>query len=448
MMTKMMKNNLLVLVVLVGLSQLLMACSGDDYQHFDDYDPDDQNGDTTSVEEKPKYLWIDASANFKRFSHKDSIDHYLDKAKDAGFNKIVVDVRPIAGDVLYNSSIVKELTSWQGYTRDNSWDYLQTFIDKGHQRDLQVYASMNVFVGGHNSYDKGVVYRDSEMGGYTTILNRPEGMVDITNVSDKYGMFFNPAREEVQRYCLSLIEEVVKNYPIDGLILDRVRFDGLNSDFSQYSRSKFEAYIQQDISNYPGDIFSWTRQDGEPQRNYGDLYPKWLEWRAKVVYDFFEQARTAVKDIDSDVDFGTYTGAWYPTYYEVGANWASQNYNPQNGDYTNWMFTDSYKDYGYAGLLDVYMAGVYFSDVYGSGWYTVEGGLNNAQQVTKGDVPVTSSLYVDVYDEAPADMTQAVELSLKEAHGLMVFDIVHLIKYNYWEEVKTGIDNATEQESQ
>ena len=42
--------------------------------------------------EKPKYLWMCIDANFERFSHKDSICYYLDKAKETGFNQIVVDV--------------------------------------------------------------------------------------------------------------------------------------------------------------------------------------------------------------------------------------------------------------------------------------------------------------------------------------------------------------------
>ena len=51
--------------------------------------------------EKPKYLWFDAEANFERFSSKDSISYYLEKAKDVGFNQVVVDVKPIYGEVLY-----------------------------------------------------------------------------------------------------------------------------------------------------------------------------------------------------------------------------------------------------------------------------------------------------------------------------------------------------------
>jgi hypothetical protein len=75
--------------------------------------------------EKPKYLWFDAEANFERFSRKDSICYYLDKTKETGFNRIVVDVRPIYGEVLYKkTTMMTQLTTVNGYTRTIAWDYL------------------------------------------------------------------------------------------------------------------------------------------------------------------------------------------------------------------------------------------------------------------------------------------------------------------------------------
>ena len=78
--------------------------------------------------EKPKYLWFDAEANFERFSSKDSISYYLEKAKDVGFNQVVVDVKPIYGEVLYKSKILPPLTTVHNKVIERDWDYLQYFI--------------------------------------------------------------------------------------------------------------------------------------------------------------------------------------------------------------------------------------------------------------------------------------------------------------------------------
>lgn len=53
----------------------------------------------------------------------------------------------------------------------------------------------------------------------------------------------NPINEEFQTHILNVLKDLVKRYPdLDGLMLDRVRYDGITADFSDLSRQKFEAY--------------------------------------------------------------------------------------------------------------------------------------------------------------------------------------------------------------
>lgn len=56
-------------------------------------------------------LWFDAEANFQRFSTQAGIIAMLDKTQEAGFNKIVVDVKPVEGDVLYKSEFMTQATT-------------------------------------------------------------------------------------------------------------------------------------------------------------------------------------------------------------------------------------------------------------------------------------------------------------------------------------------------
>ena len=64
-------------------------------------------GTSTTTTEKPRYVWIDAAANFSEYANsKDNIRRDLTKAKNAGFTDVVVDVRPSMGDVLYATSYV------------------------------------------------------------------------------------------------------------------------------------------------------------------------------------------------------------------------------------------------------------------------------------------------------------------------------------------------------
>jgi len=74
-----------------------------------DPDPDPQPG-----VEKPRFIWVDAAANFPDFANsKENILRDLTKAKEAGFTDIVVDVRPTTGDVLFRTSVVDQV-EWLG----------------------------------------------------------------------------------------------------------------------------------------------------------------------------------------------------------------------------------------------------------------------------------------------------------------------------------------------
>ena len=96
------------------------------------------------IKKKPALMWIDAEANFERFSHKDSIDYYLEKIKSLGFTHAVVDIRPITGEVLYKSEYAPQMKEWKG-AKAGDFDYLGYFIKKGHELGLEIHASLNVF---------------------------------------------------------------------------------------------------------------------------------------------------------------------------------------------------------------------------------------------------------------------------------------------------------------
>jgi uncharacterized lipoprotein YddW (UPF0748 family) len=106
------------------------------------------SADSKNAIEKEKMIWLDANGNFQRFGAKADIIHYLDKIKETGFNKIVVDVRPVTGYALYKSNILPPLTKVGDVTISRDWDYLQFFIDEARKRGMKVAVSVTVFTGG------------------------------------------------------------------------------------------------------------------------------------------------------------------------------------------------------------------------------------------------------------------------------------------------------------
>ncbi|MCK4641644.1 MAG: family 10 glycosylhydrolase [Candidatus Marinimicrobia bacterium] len=411
---------------------------------------------------KPAYLWIDASANFEHLSTEDSIKVVMKKIRDAGVTAIIVDLKPISGEVIYSSKIADQALEWKGFTRDADFDYPAIMIREARKRRLKVYAAMNVFSEGWKSQNRGIIYTTHPE--WQTMLNAPGGIVPTTEYRAGYSAFVNPALPDVQDYELSLMEEILTIYKFDGIILDRVRYDNIKSDFTDYSKQEFERYLGYEVANWPRDIYFWKlSQMGRWEMEVGVHFKEWLTWRTKVIYDFLNRAREQVKTINPKLQFASYVGAWYPTYYELGVNWASREYDPSE---TYAWASAEYKQYGYAELLDFLLTGCYFyhltyeemqAEYDGTTDFiqraglkklldpinTVEGSAQMSMNVTMGKIPVYGSIYVQKYidREDPLQFEKAIRMCIDKTGGVMIFDLIHIIDFDWWDELKNGLKN-------
>ncbi len=446
-------------LLLLSFLFLIINCSGDDLpdEGYDFPDPPAQNID------KPRYLWIDAAANFSDFANdRSKIVRDLKLAKDAGFTDVVVDIRPSSGDILYQSTVPGiEKVTWLGawvngsYSRVErvaTWDYLQAFIDEGHALGLKVHGGFNTMVGGAKSAlgTQGILYRDNTKKGWATSLNLATGITNTLDGGDGE-KFFNPAHEEVQTFLCDLLKDLAK-YDLDGIVLDRGRFESIHGDFSDITKAKFETYLGNvKINAFPDDILpaGTTIHQVIAMNSYPPHFTKWLEFRAKVIRDFMEKARMAVKSVNPDIRFGVYVGGWYSTYYEVGVNWASPKYNPAL--YYKWA-TPQYMNYGYAELMDQILIGAYASplSVYGSSEWTMQGFSRLANEKIKDGPLVVSGPDVGNWDynnqatqqQENQAIVESVKACMDECDGYFLFDMIHLKMANQWQYAKQGIDIA------
>ncbi|MCM1301732.1 MAG: family 10 glycosylhydrolase [Alistipes senegalensis] len=427
----------------------------------DSKDPEWEWPDPSQPEtEKPRFIWVDAAANFPDFADsRENIARDLALAKDAGFTDIVVDVRPTTGDVLFRTDKVdqvKWLGAWlpggyQKVERTATWDYLQAFIDEGGKLGLRIHAAINTFTGGNATSigDAGLLFRDASKREWATELNLEQGIVNILSTGQS-AKFFNPVRDDVQEYICSLLSDLAAYEGLEGIFLDRGRFDGFTSDFSAYTRAKFEEYIGQKVQRFPSDILPAGHTAGvpSPQPVY---FRKWLEFRAKVIHDFMGKARAAVKKVNPDLKFGVYVGGWYSTYYDVGVNWASPNYNVAS-KFPTWA-TAQYQNYGYADLMDQMLIGAYASpgSVYGTGEWSMQGFCSLAKERTMKDCPmVAGGPDVGNWDaqnkftqeQENNAITQSVPACYRACDGYFLFDMIHLKKAGQWQYVKAGIDQV------
>ena len=413
------------------------------------------------------YVWVSCEGNWEEFANsRENIARDIAKLKECGFTDLVVDVRPTNGGVLFKSSHAKPQTRmdcWtnRGYVfinRTADFDYLQTFIDEGHKLGLRVHAVINTFVGGclcpYGLGSDGMLFEDSSKKSWASVVNTEDGLVstmDLLDDSVDYGAkFLSPINPEVQDYVLGIIADLAA-YDVDGIILDRCRFDdySLQSDFSDLMKSGFEEYCGKTISNWPSDVMN----PGQSAFNGSttSLQKQWLEFRAKVIHDFVVKAADKVHSIKPEMKFGCYVGGWYSSYYYSGVNWASPKYDPKADGY--YWAGNNYKDFGYADHCDYMFIGAYAStgNIYGSGEWTMEGFCKQAKRLFKGDVPFAGG--PDIGNGSGFEnggqgalMDSIVDACMSNCTaGMFFFDLCHIRMHDYWDDIKKAFENYNTQ---
>lgn len=487
-----------------------------------------------------RIMWFDAEANMWALSTRAGVRDMVTKCKAANINTIIVDVKPLAGLVLYKSKIAPRLTSHEGKPYPRNYDMLKTVVEEGHKAGIPVYAAVNVFSEGSRTVPGGPARKHPEWqclqyemertltteDGKTINLGRPnvplkKGQICLYTASSEsagklpantvfvrvsvdgtpyqsgtatgearisgpefgylllgtgkagkmleqmadsgkqfhlegkdvlvrvgelgdmhHAIFVNPLNPEVRSYALSIVKEICSNYAVDGIVLDRMRYPNLYTDFSDVSRKVFETHIGHPVQNWPRDIIGRSPSGDDDQR--GPLFKDWVKFRAQVMHDFLSEARTLVKSTKPKARLGIYVGSWYPMYFDVGVNWGS----PTNAaDYEWWP--EGYETTGYADLVDFMCTGCYYAnptrkDANIAGdpeWMSVEAAAQESVHAVKDETFVYASLYLLQYSRQPQRFKRAVDECLSSSQGCMLFDLVYARDYDWWNALKAAFPN-------
>ena len=160
---------------------------------------------------------------------KNTIDNMLDTAKDFGFNMIILQVRSFS-DAIYKSSIFPSSRSVVNTEGDElPFDILKYFIKKSHQKDIELHAWINPYR----------ISNDTD----TSIISKDNPAYELLNTSsvkviDNVGIYYNPASNEVESLILEGIEEIIKNYDVDGIHFDDYFYPKSNDiDSTDYEKA-------------------------------------------------------------------------------------------------------------------------------------------------------------------------------------------------------------------
>ena len=165
---------------------------------------------------------------------KEQVEAHVQKLADTGINTIFLEtvfngftIFPVEYDATYQNP------DYRGF------DVLQAYIDACHSRGMQLHAWVeSFFIGMQTVRGGGPVYKAHK----DWLLTDREG----NNWEDTmYGKmyFLNPARPECREWIVGLYEILVKNYDIDGIQLDYVRYPEKTKEkdygFDDYTVNEF-----------------------------------------------------------------------------------------------------------------------------------------------------------------------------------------------------------------
>lgn len=246
---------------------------------------------------------------------------------------------------------------------------------------------------------------------------------------DQYALMMNPNDPEVQVRMLLIVKEVLTKYGVDGFLFDdRLRYAGMDADFSPVTRELFEKYVGAKLS-WPDDVFKYTFNTSLHQGiKPGKYFDAWMTWRALQMRNWVARVRREVNEVRPNALFGIYAGSWYGEYPEFGSNYGGSSLE------AGFQFlTPDYEKTGFARLLDFVITGCYYTEptIYGamaegkSIGSTVEAAGQLSNRVADDQCWTVAGLLLESFGGDEDAIQKALEAACESTQGVMVFDLSH-----------------------
>ena len=196
--------------------------------------------------EEVRGIWISTVSNIDIATmqgsniqgYKDSITMMLDNIKEAKFNTVFFQIRPM-NDAFYPS----ELAPWSRYVtgregKDPGFDVLKFAIQEAHKRGLELHGWLNPYR----------VATSESMFDNLTSENFAKKNPDLVLKDSKGAHILDPGKLEVQTYIRDVIKEIINNYPnINGIHFDDYFY---LSTFGENSQSPdYDTYVSNRTSS-------------------------------------------------------------------------------------------------------------------------------------------------------------------------------------------------------
>ena len=246
----------LAIVLLLTVSFLIFARSTDNISDTDNTG----NISSSDASEKPEksgigfikgywipYMSLDLSGTDRsKKAARERLSSLFDKMKQEGADTAFLQVRPFC-DALYKSKLFPVshvLSGKQG--KDVSYDFLSIAVSLAHDRGIKLHAWINPL---RISTDKTPsVLSDSNP--YKKWQNDDDEQNDRYYFKSGKTIYLNPSYPQVRRLIVDGVREIVKNYKVDGIVIDDYFYpendmDCDSEEYESYSNSAGLTYLSQ-----------------------------------------------------------------------------------------------------------------------------------------------------------------------------------------------------------
>ena len=299
--------------MLIALSLLLglASCSGNREDNSEIPDVTLSEEELKSVKEtEVRAVWISYTelgnlilSNNTQEQFTAQITNRFRQLSDFGFNTIIVHSRAFA-DAFYKSDLFPTssyMTGTQGGTM--LFDPLAIMVAAAHQLNMKIEAWVNPYRITYSQNLDGLAATNPAKVWLSDAA--PEN--DTWVIKTEKGYFFNPAVKEVQDLIVAGVEEIVKNYEVDGI------------HFDDYFYPSTEESID------AGDYAKYTSEGGKLAL---------VEWRCNNVSTLVKTVYAKIKSIKPAVTFGISPSASI-----------KNNLSTHYADLTLWATEEGYVDY-------------------------------------------------------------------------------------------------------
>jgi uncharacterized lipoprotein YddW (UPF0748 family) len=212
-----------------------------------------------SREGEVRALWVVRTT----LTSPEKIQQLVNSAADNGFNTLIVQIRG-RGDAYYNSRV--EPRAIELKDQPATFDPLALTLTEAHRRGLKVHAWLNTSllanldalpVDPSHVYNKHpewlavpkpVAVELFKMSPHDPVYRQKIVEWSKANRAELEGVYTGPAHPKVREHIYKIWMDVLKNYPVDGLHFDYVRFASPDFDYSRTSLEKFQAWLKPQLN--------------------------------------------------------------------------------------------------------------------------------------------------------------------------------------------------------